>query len=119
MANALGGSQILLTNHSGIAAREEARTMGAGFLQRLTCSRVHRDHGPVLSRHPLANVKIPVIQTVTKMTTGRTGETCSESGVYYCSTHPDNTIPLSKGEKFPPCSRGAGHGATWILKYKA
>ena len=46
--------------------------------------------------------------------TGHTGQTCQLSGVYKCQSHPSNTIPLSKGEKFPPCSYG-GHGTTWVL----
>jgi hypothetical protein len=46
---------------------------------------------------------------------GTTGQTCNTSGKYKCSTHPSNTIPLSKGEKFPPCGRDGGHSATWIL----
>jgi len=44
-----------------------------------------------------------------------TGQKCPQSGVYKCSVHPSNTIPLSKGETFPPCSWGGGHAATWIL----
>ncbi len=48
-----------------------------------------------------------------------TGQKCPTSGVYKCSRHPSNTIPLSKGETFPPCSWGGGHGATWILVSKA
>ena len=46
---------------------------------------------------------------------GKTGEKCQVSGVYMCSLHPSNTIPLSKGETFPPCSWNGGHGATWIF----
>ncbi len=49
----------------------------------------------------------------------KTGQICPESGVYKCSKHPSNTIPLSKGETFPPCSCGGGHGATWVLVRKA
>lgn len=45
----------------------------------------------------------------------RTGQKCPQSGVYRCSLHPMNTIPLSKGETFPPCSYGGGHAAEWIL----
>lgn len=48
-----------------------------------------------------------------------TGTKCTESGVYKCSVHTENTIPLSKGETFPPCSRNGGHSATWILVRKA
>jgi hypothetical protein len=50
---------------------------------------------------------------------GTTGQICQQSGVYYCSTHPSNTIPLAKGNIFPPCSLGGGHAVLWILKYKA
>lgn len=50
---------------------------------------------------------------------GRTGETCRESGVYKCNTHPSNTIPLAVGNTFPPCSLGSGHGTTWVLVRKA
>jgi hypothetical protein len=52
-------------------------------------------------------------------TSGRTGEKCQTSGVYYCTTHPSNEIPLSKGETFPPCSLHGGHAATWILRRRA
>ncbi len=47
----------------------------------------------------------------------KTGEKCPQSGEYKCTTHSSNTIPLSKGEKFPPCSHGSGggHGAIWKL----
>jgi len=27
---------------------------------------------------------------------GKTGETCTQSGVYRCSSHPSNTIPIAK-----------------------
>ncbi len=50
---------------------------------------------------------------------GRTGEKCQQSGVYKCSKHPGNEIPLSKGETFPPCSWESGHSAIWILVRKA
>lgn len=49
----------------------------------------------------------------------KTGKKCPQSGVYRCSTHPGNTIPLSKGETFPPCSWSGGHGANWILVSRA
>ena len=51
--------------------------------------------------------------------TGSTGEICQVSGVYYCKTHPSNTIPLAIGNKFPRCSWSGGHGTVWILKYTA
>lgn len=44
-----------------------------------------------------------------------TGQKCPKSGVYKCSKHSSNTIPLSKGETFPPCSHDGGHAATWKL----
>lgn len=49
-----------------------------------------------------------------------TGEICQQSGVYQCSTHPTQKIPLSKGEKFPPCNTPGrpAHGATWVLVTK-
>lgn len=46
----------------------------------------------------------------------KTGETCTQSGVYRCSDHPHYEIPLSKGERFPPCNNGGkGHSTTWVL----
>jgi len=50
---------------------------------------------------------------------GRTGETCQVSGVYRCATHTSNTIPLAKGNRFPPCGSGAGHATTWVLVQRA
>ncbi len=50
---------------------------------------------------------------------GTTGEKCQTSGVYYCVRHPQNEIPLSKGETFPPCRNDNGHATTWILRRKA
>lgn len=49
----------------------------------------------------------------------RTGETCQESGVYRCGTHSGQTIPLAKGNTFPPCSEGGGHATTWVLVRRA
>jgi hypothetical protein len=47
--------------------------------------------------------------------TGSTGQSCQQSGVYASQCHPNQRIPLSKGERFPPCS---GHAATWTLVEK-
>lgn len=47
--------------------------------------------------------------------TERTGGTCQVSGIYRCQQHPSSTIPLAKGNTFPPCPHGGGHGATWVL----
>ncbi len=55
------------------------------------------------------------MSTTTVVTQGRTGQTCSTSGVYRCQSHSGNTIPLSRGEIFPPCSWGGGHATTWVL----
>ena len=46
---------------------------------------------------------------------GQTGGKAMFSGIYKCKDHPNNTKPVSKGATFPPCNRGEGHGATWIL----
>ncbi len=40
----------------------------------------------------------------------KTGATNTESAIYYC-TKCGNIIPLTKGERFPPCHGGA---ATWV-----
>lgn len=50
----------------------------------------------------------------------QTGEKCVQGGLYKCSTHPANVIPLAKGETFPPCAHGpgGGHRASWILVQK-
>jgi phage terminase large subunit-like protein len=50
---------------------------------------------------------------------GATGEKCQTSGVYYCVRHPQNEIPLSKGETFPPCKNDGGHATIWILRRRA
>lgn len=57
--------------------------------------------------------------TTSSATSGRTGEICQVSGVYACATHRGNTIPLAKGNKFPPCSQSGGHATTWILIQRA
>ena len=48
---------------------------------------------------------------------GTTGQTCQQSGDYKCSTHPSQIIPISKGERFPPCNTvgNAAHSTTWVL----
>lgn len=50
---------------------------------------------------------------------GTTGQHCQISGVYRCSTHTSNTIPLAVRNVFPPCSVSNGHGTTWILVQRA
>jgi hypothetical protein len=49
------------------------------------------------------------------MVTGKTGEKCHVGGIYRCSTHPANEIPIAKGDTFPPCGHSGSHGATRIL----
>jgi len=49
---------------------------------------------------------------------GKTGQKCEQSGVYYCQKHTTYEIPLSKGETFPPCN-SCGGATTWILRRKA
>lgn len=45
-------------------------------------------------------------------TTGKTGETCPESGVWQAQSTPSTTIPLAKGNQFPPYDNKA---VTWKL----
>lgn len=45
-------------------------------------------------------------------TTGRTGETCPESGVWKVVGNPTTTAPISKGNRFPPYDSKA---VTWQL----
>jgi len=47
---------------------------------------------------------------------GMTGTKCQESGIYKCPKC-SNTIPLAKGNTFPPCNEHGG--VNWILKQKA
>ncbi len=52
---------------------------------------------------------------------GKTGTICEQSGVYLCpKCQPEGTrneIPLSRGERFPPCQ--AHGGVEWTLVRKA
>jgi hypothetical protein len=45
-------------------------------------------------------------------TTRTTGQTCPESGVWKALSIPSTTIPLSKGETFPPYNNKS---VTWEL----
>ncbi|MBG0766156.1 hypothetical protein [Sphaerochaeta halotolerans] len=47
----------------------------------------------------------------------QTGAQCETAGVYHCSEHPDKTVTMEEGKRFPPC-RGddKGHSATWVLE---
>jgi hypothetical protein len=53
-------------------------------------------------------------QKTTYKMKGKTGEVCQQSGDYKCSKHAQ-IIPLTKGERFPPCNSGGSHGAYWHL----
>lgn len=44
----------------------------------------------------------------------RTGQICTQSGIYKCTTHSGSRIHIQKGDTFPPCNNGE-HGTTWIL----
>ncbi len=50
------------------------------------------------------------------MDCGTTGEKCKKGGIYYCTKHKTNEIPIAPTNVFPPCSRDGGHAATWCLK---
>lgn len=53
---------------------------------------------------------------------GKTGETCQESGLYKCQSHGSNIIPFTKGDTFPACpvgSSSSGHSTTWSLLREA
>ncbi len=47
----------------------------------------------------------------------QTGAICEVGGQYHCSIHPNRTVVMQVGKRFPPC-RGdhKGHSATWILE---
>lgn len=46
----------------------------------------------------------------------RTGKTCTEAGEYHCSEHPERTVNMGEGKRFPPCrGDGRGHSAVWEL----
>ena len=53
------------------------------------------------------------------MTTGKTGETCRESGVYRCRKHLAQTIMQAKKRHFPWCGEAGGHATTWELVRRA
>lgn len=46
----------------------------------------------------------------------KTGTICPESGVWRSESTPSTTIPLAKGNRFPPYG---GKAVTWILKTQA
>lgn len=58
-----------------------------------------------------------MIETSTSISvSGSSGGTCTTSGPYYCTTHPDTFLFLRKEQKFPNCpiSRNKkGHSTTW------
>lgn len=50
--------------------------------------------------------------------TGKSGETCVQSGVYKCTLHPSNEVPIAKGSLFPKCKIKEDHLAQWIFVRK-
>lgn len=47
-----------------------------------------------------------------------TGQTCTVSGIYKCSTHTTHEIVMVKDKPFPPCDKAGPakpHGANWVL----
>ena len=46
----------------------------------------------------------------------RTGRNCEQSGTYVCSEHPDRSVEMEVGKRFPPCQGDGGHSALWELK---
>jgi len=59
----------------------------------------------------IINLKV-LIMAVPIGTTSKTGEICPESGVWQALSSPSTTIPLAKGNKFPPYNNQA---VTWKL----
>gem|GEM_PF-759168 len=49
---------------------------------------------------------------------GKTGEICEQSGVYKCTEHPTNEVPIPVGSKFPECKINDGHPTSWLLVRK-
>jgi hypothetical protein len=47
---------------------------------------------------------------------GLTGDLCTISGIYCCSSVAHGEILIMKGELFPPCLYGNGHDTVWWLK---
>ena len=57
-------------------------------------------------------------QSSSDATTTRTGQTCTVSGSYVCSEHPDKNVEMIEGKRFPPCrGDGSGHSAVWVLHH--
>jgi hypothetical protein len=53
---------------------------------------------------------------------GASGATCSASGPYYCTSHPDTMLFVRKTQTFPNCpiSRNRkGHSTTWSAETDA
>jgi hypothetical protein len=53
-----------------------------------------------------------------KVMSGKTGEICKVSGVYYCKDHPEILITVSKGDVFPGISNDQNNPTVWILKFQ-
>ena len=57
-------------------------------------------------------LKIKIMAKLPLGTTRTTGQKCPESGVWESQSNPSTTIPLSKGETFPPYNNKS---VTWKL----
>jgi type IV secretory pathway VirB10-like protein len=64
-----------------------------------------------------ASSPVPPKQEKKEEVSTQTGSQCEIAGVYHCSEHPDKTVTMEEGKRFPPC-RGddKGHSATWVLE---
>ncbi len=74
---------------------------------------------PILKKKEQAEVVAKVEQVEEsdedKLAT-RTGRSCEKSGTYVCSEHPDRSVEMEIGKRFPPCQGDGGHSALWELK---
>ncbi|NLV84774.1 MAG: hypothetical protein GXY60_09430 [Spirochaetales bacterium] len=67
---------------------------------------------PVPQHSPIDKNKVKIME---KQPT-ETGSTCQTTGVYYCCEHPQRSVRMVEGRKFPPCrGLGKGHSAIWTL----
>ncbi len=63
-------------------------------------------------RFAIINLKVKIMAKEPLGITRKTGQKCPESGVWKSQSTPSTTIPLSKGETFPPYN---GESVIWKL----
>jgi hypothetical protein len=51
-----------------------------------------------------------------KEVSGKTGEICRISGIYYCVVFGHGEIRISEGDIFPGCMYNEGHDTVWWLR---